>query len=590
MKNRRGFTLVETLVAVFIFMVVSLTFYRAFGVVMEGVRLLRVKGTASYLANEQFEIIRNMPYADVGISGGLPAGVIPYKKTYTRDGIAFEVTTTVRNVDLPQDGTIGGLPNDTSPADSKIIELEIMCTACALEAPLEFTTHVSPKNLESTGNNGALFITVIDSSGNPVEGADILVQTVKGTTSITVNDTTGELGMLQLVDVPPLVNGYRIYVEKEDYSSERTYPISTSTPGKPDATVAKAQVTNITFVIDEVASLAFTSRDTSCAVVGGMDFTMTGGKTLAGLPEYNIAHVTSGSGTLSLLELEWDTYKITGTDPTYMIVGTNPVSPITLNPGAMASMDIVVAPKSLPALHVAVVDSTGLPISDAEVTLDMSAGADKVATTGRGSTSQTDWSGGGGQETIGDSGKYFSSNGNVAVLSPVGELRLTGAAPSYSSSGVLESSAFDLGTSSIFHTLSWLPGTQLAGTGANSVRFQLASNEVITPTSTWNYIGPSGSASDYYTSSGASIASAHSGARYLRYKAFLSTASTTYTPTVSDVSFTYTTGCVPPGQVLFTGVSVGSATITVRKAGYADTTSTITLGTGWQTQTITLSN
>src|SRR5690606_6504744 len=129
----------------------------------------------------------------------------------------------------------------------------------------------------------------------------------------------------------------------------------------------------------------------------------------------------------------------------------------------------------------------------------------------RGSTTQTDWSGGGGQEEIGDMGSYYASNGNITVLSPAGQLSLTGAPPSYSSSGYLESSTFDLGTTTEFHNISWLPESQLSETGAGSVRFQIASNIEVTPTSTWDFVGPNGSAGSYYETSGDSISSAHDG-------------------------------------------------------------------------------
>ena len=56
-----------------------------------------------------------MPYSKVGIPGGIPNGVVNHVETFVRNGIPFVATTTIRNVDDPFDGTLGGSPNDTSP-------------------------------------------------------------------------------------------------------------------------------------------------------------------------------------------------------------------------------------------------------------------------------------------------------------------------------------------------------------------------------------------------------------------------------------------------------------------------------------------
>ena len=106
---------------------------------------------------------------------------------------------------------------------------------------------------------------------------------------------------------------------------------------------------------------------------------------------------------------------------------------------------------------------------------------------------------------------------------------------------------------------------------------------------TWNFLGTDGTANTYYTLADQNINSLHNGDRYLRYKAFLQTASTTWTPTISDVSFTFTSSCVPPGQVLFTGLGTGDYTLTVSKAGYQPFTDTVTVSSSWQQYGVTVS-
>jgi len=115
-----GFTLIESLVGIAVFIIITVSVYQAYAATMNAVRASRLKITATALANEQFEIIRNLPYDDVGVIGGIPNGKIPYIQNLVRDGTGFQTKTAIRNIDDPFDGTIGGLPNDLSPADYRL--------------------------------------------------------------------------------------------------------------------------------------------------------------------------------------------------------------------------------------------------------------------------------------------------------------------------------------------------------------------------------------------------------------------------------------------------------------------------------------
>ena len=160
-KNNKywgGFTLVEVIIGAAIFVVIAMSVYQAFVIVMDIIRASKEKITATALGNEQFEIIRNLPYADVGIINGLPAGKIPANQNLVRNNLDFIIKTTIRNIDDPFDGTIGGAQNDLSPADYKLVELGISCPTCHRFPNLSLTTFISPKNLESASTNGALLL------------------------------------------------------------------------------------------------------------------------------------------------------------------------------------------------------------------------------------------------------------------------------------------------------------------------------------------------------------------------------------------------------------------------------------------------
>ena len=158
-----GFTLIEALFSIAIFAYVSIAVYSGFVGVLKIMNVIRVKGIMTNLANEQFEIVRNLPYQNVGTISGIPAGVLPQTQAITRDNKSFELGVTIRNVDDPFDGTFDGIPKDLSPADRKLVELTISCTSCNPTIPsISLTTQIAPKNLETASVNGALVIKVFD--------------------------------------------------------------------------------------------------------------------------------------------------------------------------------------------------------------------------------------------------------------------------------------------------------------------------------------------------------------------------------------------------------------------------------------------
>jgi prepilin-type N-terminal cleavage/methylation domain-containing protein len=133
---KKGFTLAELVVAVAVFLVIIIGVYNAYKAVYDVVSVSRFKIVAVDLANERFEIIRNMPYSSVGTVSGIPNGVLNHEDQVTRDGQVFDITTTIRNYDDPFDGTLGGNPNDISPADSKIVEVRVDCQFCKSFKPI----------------------------------------------------------------------------------------------------------------------------------------------------------------------------------------------------------------------------------------------------------------------------------------------------------------------------------------------------------------------------------------------------------------------------------------------------------------------
>ncbi len=141
----KGFTFVEVVFAVAIFLIVALGVYESYRVLYVSMSVANTKMLAASLINERFEIARNLPYTSVGTVGGTPAGVLLASQNLVRDGINWTVTTAVVNVDDPFDGIA---PTDIKPADYKLVEVTVGCDTCKNFSPVAVTGIVAPRNLE----------------------------------------------------------------------------------------------------------------------------------------------------------------------------------------------------------------------------------------------------------------------------------------------------------------------------------------------------------------------------------------------------------------------------------------------------------
>jgi hypothetical protein len=132
----------------------------------------------------------------------------------------------------------------------------------------------------------------------------------------------------------------------------------------------------------------------------------------------------------------------------------------------------------------------------------------------------------------------------------------------YTASGNLVSSVKDsnpsAGLTPIWSNLTW-NATVPANT---TVRFQAAGSSSVN--GPFTFVGPDGTAATFFTTSGASLTQFY-GLRYLKYKAYLTTASSTVTPTVHDVQLCYndtdcsgTVATITPDTALVCPASTGN--------------------------------
>jgi prepilin-type N-terminal cleavage/methylation domain-containing protein len=546
--NRQGFTLIESVVGVSILLIISSGMYQTYTLLTESIRTARARVVALTIINNEFELIRNLQYNDVGIQGSLPPGKLLQTSNISRGGFDFLITRTVRNVDDPFDGTVGGLPtpvsncqvasgsgggpNDFSSADYRCVQIVVTCPNCKNFTPVSEMTTAAPVALEGSSNDGALRIQVFNANGQPVPQANVHIENKMLASPISYDDVTNNDGIVFLVGVPPSVGGYHASSTKAGYSADYT---SSTTPTNPNpilpyATVAVGAVTELSLAIDQVSSVQVGTSNNTCVVIPNASFYIDGAKLLGTGPDilkYSLNTQTDAGGSKLLTNLEWDSYKIIVTDVNYDLAGSIPLAAFNLPPNTTQNLQFILEPKAPKSFLVTVKDNVSkLPVTGATVQMDKGVFSEQIIT-GRGARSQTDWSGGPGQTTFTDPQRYFDSDGNIAINNPAGELALLKIGLNYQISGELTSSTFDTGSASNFQNITWLPASQPALAGTDPVKFQVASNNDNTA---WSYKGPDDTASTYYTLSNTNISN-HNGNRFFRYKIFLSTADQSVTPT-----------------------------------------------------------
>ncbi|MFA5127027.1 MAG: hypothetical protein WC465_03450 [Patescibacteria group bacterium] len=106
----------------------------------------------------------------------------------------------------------------------------------------------------------------------------------------------------------------------------------------------------------------------------------------------------------------------------------------------------------------------------------------------------------------------------------------------YASAGMLESSTFDTGTSTVAYN--WIRWSGLEPLGTN-IKFQIATSQ--NQAGPWNFLGPDGSSNTYYTNASQEYINyqSHLNQRYLRYRLYLDTSSELQVPILEDVTISY---------------------------------------------------
>lgn len=590
-KKNRGFTLVESLVGVGIFVMLAATVYQTFVVISKQSSQNSDSVIVSSLAKQYLETARNLPYSQIGTIQGNPHGNLPDQPnatTTTINGISYQTYYEVTYIDDPADGT---LIQGTDPASTDYKQVKLSVKNLSTNSIKNFVTNIVPTGLENMTSGGALMLSVINAVGQPVSGATINITNTTVSPTINLTRMSDSSGSWVEVGLPNSTDGYHITVTKSGYSSDQTYPVSVSNPNpiKPDSTIINGQVTQISFSIDLTSNLTFNTLDQSCGAISGVGLSIAGAK-LIGTPnvlKFNNTYSSNGSGQVVLNNTEWDNYTPALSSSSHMIYGSSPIQQINLLPNTTQMFNLILGNKTANSLLVIVKDgSTGDPIEGASVNLtNENYSIDNTLITGGSLWSQMFWNGGSGQSSWSNNTKYYSDDGNISTNdTPLAMRIINSGGNTLTNSGSLISSTFDTGTSATsYTTLNWQPTSQ---DPSATVKFQIATNN---DNETWNFIGPDGTNATFYTTPGATISTANNNNRYVRYKAYLSTTDTSKNPTITSIGLNYVSGCFTPGQVIFPGLSQGGEyNLEVSMPGYTSKTINDLNISGYQTLQVLL--
>lgn len=361
-KNRRnGFSMVETLVAIGVFSIFLAAIAFIIQQVLQNIGTARVRAVALSLGQEKMELVRNLPYEDIGTNGGIPAGPITQQENVTVNGTVFTVNTSIFYIDDMFDNTA---PTDPIPADYKRVRVQVTWEgAYPSRQPMALVTNIVPKGLESNPGGGTLIIQVLNSQGQPVSNANVTITNTVVSPNINISTLTNSNGLVVIPAAPACIACYNITATKTNFSTDRTYTsLEVANPLHPPATVLAGSVSQMSFAIDQTGSLSITSRstqETGYVPLVNVIFTLRGDKIIGydttDKPVYKFSSIyNTGGGTLGIPNLEWDNYTVDMTDSNYSLAGSSPLNPVTVLPGVSTPMTILGDPRYARSLLITV--------------------------------------------------------------------------------------------------------------------------------------------------------------------------------------------------------------------------------------------
>ncbi len=331
-SRKKGVALLEILIALVVFSIATLVFYRVYQVAVLQIIETKYRTAAIALANERMEHVRSIPYMDIGVSGSSVSGSLLRDEVAVVNGLEFRILTTVFYIDDVADGTLAA-STDANFEDYKRVKVYVLWGEGTDQDAVSYvdgvsptyqkrridlvSTFIPPGGLEGVATGGGVSLNVLHSDGLPVPGVTAQITCAScGVDEVAVTDSLGN----HLFIVPPsstgtpTQNNYVMCVSKAGYEkacSQIPYdgsvvPAAGSyNPQNEHLTVLVGQMSTVTFIIDPVSDFSVAVTDPFCQDIGSGPYTleMTGGRLVGstvGSSSENIYSLSSFFGNTTI--------------------------------------------------------------------------------------------------------------------------------------------------------------------------------------------------------------------------------------------------------------------------------------------------
>lgn len=406
-------TIIEALVGIALVSLVVLTIYATIAGVMRNIGEAKHRTEATVLANEKMEIIRNIPYSQVGVVGGIVSGPIIADEIVTKNNFSYRVVTDIRYIDDDFDGQF---PVDVVSNDYKQAQIVVEWQGARGQTKsVEFFSDFVPHGLETNEGGGVLSVNTVNSLGEIVPNVEVTLESIEDTPEINSTVTTDNLGSLVLPGTPSQT--YQITLSKTGYETVRTYPQGIYIPSDGNVFVVEEEMNMKTFIINESGDLTLRAVDIADdSGIEGVEFELEGGRQIGTDPDtFNMTgtETTNSSGEINLNNISPGSYSIINVESLgtndFEYLDTDEDLPIQLSPGEDKEVSLLFAEKNINSLVVNILDSeTSSPIEGAEIRLE---GEDFDQTINTGSSGRVYFSGGETEMNTGDYQLSISASG-----------------------------------------------------------------------------------------------------------------------------------------------------------------------------------
>lgn len=390
MGNKKGFTIIEALVTLFIFSLITVTFYQIFTVGTSFIIEAKNRNAATLLANEKMEIIRNLNYDQIGTVGGIPDGSLSPDERVSASGRGFRVLTDIVYVDDSFD-EVGSNDENAVMTDYKIAKVIILWGGEGNDQRVELVSRFVPPGIETGDpNEGTLVVNILSQDGG-VSGANVNIQNAYTSPIVDINKESDNNGQIYLPGAEQSIQTYKITVSKSGYETVETLdpdaPGLTYSPFDKNGSVIAGDISISNITINKLANLKISSINSAGESLPDVGFSIAGGRQLDvegnifNISELNQSTGSTGEKIFSNISPGRITFTRGAEIDGYTFVGMGVVSPFVLNPDESREVFLRFASDELVWVAVTVLDLGDNFLEGAQVKLTNVSGYNKTLTT-----------------------------------------------------------------------------------------------------------------------------------------------------------------------------------------------------------------